>query len=77
MEYTILNTGAKMPLEGIGAFMMAPDEVQNAVTSALNNGYELVDTANAYMNEKAVGRGIKASEKERSEVFLVSKSISL
>ncbi|MEY8661746.1 aldo/keto reductase [Ligilactobacillus faecis] len=73
MEYTILNTGAKMPLEGIGTFMMAPDEAQNAVTSALNNGYELVDTANAYMNEKAVGRGIKASEKERNEIFLVSK----
>lgn len=73
MEYAVLNTDTKMPLEGIGTFMMSPAEAQNAVTNALKSGYELVDTANAYMNEKAVGRGVKASQKARADIFLVSK----
>ena len=59
MEYTTLNNGIKMPMAGIGTFLLSPDEAENSVLSALKEGYRLIDTANAYMNEKAVGRAIK------------------
>jgi diketogulonate reductase-like aldo/keto reductase len=52
---------------------MQPDEAQNAVLSALQNGYTMIDTANAYMNEKAVGRGVKLSGKKREEIYLSTK----
>ena len=58
MEYTTLNNGVKMPMAGIGTFLLTPDEAENSVLSALKNGYRLVDTANAYVNEKAVGRAM-------------------
>jgi diketogulonate reductase-like aldo/keto reductase len=73
MEYLNLNNGTKIPAAGIGTFLMQPQEAQNAVTAALNNGYELIDTANAYMNEKAVGRGIKSSGKVRGDIYLSTK----
>lgn len=57
MQYITLNNKVKMPALGLGTFMLEPDDAQAAVTFALNNGYELIDTANAYVNEKAVGRG--------------------
>ena len=59
MEYVSLNNGVKMPMEGIGTFLLTPDEAENAVLSALNDGARLIDTANAYCNEKAVGRARK------------------
>lgn len=61
MEYITLNNQVKMPILGLGTFMLEPDDAQAAVERALANGYELIDTANAYVNEKAVGRGMKAS----------------
>jgi diketogulonate reductase-like aldo/keto reductase len=73
MEYLNLNNGTKIPAAGIGTFLMQPKEAQDAVTAALQNGYELIDTANAYMNEKAVGRGIKESGKAREEIYLSTK----
>jgi diketogulonate reductase-like aldo/keto reductase len=73
MEYLNLNNGTKIPAAGIGTFLMQPKEAQDAVTAALNNGYELIDTANAYMNEKAVGRGMKASGKARETIYLSTK----
>ena len=73
MDYITLNDGNKMPAIGLGTFMMAPDVAQKAVESALASGYRLIDTANAYMNERAVGRGIKNSGLKREEVFLESK----
>ena len=73
MDYITLNDGNKMPAIGLGTFMMAPDAAQKAVESALASGYRLIDTANAYMNERAVGRGIKNSGLKREEVFLESK----
>lgn len=54
MEYITLNNQVKMPILGLGAFMLEPDDAQAAVGCALANGYELIDTANAYVNEKAV-----------------------
>ena len=61
MEYTTLNNGIKMPMAGIGTFLLTPDEAEAAVVHALENGYRLIDTANAYVNVKAVGRAMKKS----------------
>ena len=73
MEYTTLNNGVKMPMAGIGTFLLTPDEAENSVLSALKNGYRLVDTANAYVNEKAVGRAMKKSGVPREQIFLETK----
>ena len=73
MEYFTLNNGYKMPMAGIGTFMISPADAEVAVESALRNGTRLIDTANAYMNESATGRGIKKSGVPREEIFLVSK----
>ena len=73
MEYFTLNNGYKMPMAGIGTFMISPSDAEVAVESALRNGARLIDTANAYMNESATGRGIKKSGVPREEIFLVSK----
>lgn len=73
MNYIPLNNGVKMPQLGLGTYLLEPDDAQAAVTFALTNGYELIDTANAYVNERAVGRGIKASGRAREEVFLETK----
>jgi len=72
-SYVTLNNGVNMPMTGIGTFMLSPDEAEASVTSALQAGYRLIDTANAYMNEKAVGRAIQKSGIERKEIFLETK----
>lgn len=68
-----LNNGVEMPVAGIGTFMLSPDEAENSVISALQGGYRLIDTANAYVNEKAVGRAMKKSGVAREEIFLETK----
>ncbi len=73
MEHKLLNNGVKMPMAGIGTFMLEPDDAEAAVMTALANGYRLIDTANAYMNEKAVGRAIRKSGVKREEIFLETK----
>ena len=73
MQYITLNNKVKMPALGLGTYLLEPDDAQAAVTFALDNGYELIDTANAYVNEKAVGRGMRASGKTREEIFLETK----
>ncbi len=73
MNYILLNDGNKMPSLGLGTFMLKPNEAEEAVYNALTCGYRLIDTANAYMNERAVGRGIKRSGVKREEIFLESK----
>lgn len=73
MEYATLHNGVKMPMAGIGTFLLSPDEAEASVTSALQSGYRLIDTANAYVNEKAVGRAIKKSGVNRKEIFLETK----
>ena len=73
MEYVTLNNGIKCPVVGIGTFMLSPAEAENSVREALKMGYRLVDTAAAYMNERAVGRGIKQSGVPREEVFISTK----
>lgn len=73
MEYLTLNNGIKMPLVGFGTFMLSGKACVNAVTKAIENGYRMIDTAEAYGNEKEVGEGIKASGINRKELFLVTK----
>ena len=73
MEYITLNNGLKCPVIGIGTFMLSPSDAENSVREALKMGYSLVDTANAYVNERAVGRGIKKSGAKREDVFLATK----
>ena len=73
MEYATLNNGIKMPMAGIGTFLLTPDEAEASVLSALSCGYRLIDTANAYVNEKAVGRALKKSGIPREEIFLETK----
>lgn len=73
MEKIKLNNGIEMPIIGLGTYLLTPDEAEKSVITALANSYTLIDTANAYVNEKAVGRGIKASGKARNEIFLETK----
>lgn len=73
MEYVTLNNGIKMPMAGIGTFLLSLDEAEASVLAALEYGYRLIDTANAYMNEKAVGRAMKHSGVAREDIFLETK----
>ena len=73
MEYITLNNELKCPVVGIGTFMLSPADAENSVREALKMGYRLIDTANAYVNERAVGKGIKDSGVPREEVFLSTK----
>lgn len=68
-----LTGGVVMPMAGIGTFLLSPDEAEASFVSALANGYRLIDTANAYVNERAVGRAMKKSGLKREEIFLETK----
>lgn len=73
MEYLTLNNGVQMPLVGFGTFMLGGKTCANAVAEAIKSGYRMIDTAEAYGNEKEVGVGIQASDIDRKELFLVTK----
>lgn len=73
MEKTVLNNGIECPVIGIGTFMLTPADAENSVREALKMGYSLVDTANAYVNERACGRGIRESGLKREDVFISTK----
>ncbi len=73
MEHITLNNGISCPVVGIGTYMLSPADAENSVREALKMGYRLVDTANAYVNERAVGRGMKDSGVKREDVFLSTK----
>ncbi|MEE3362458.1 MAG: aldo/keto reductase [Anaerovoracaceae bacterium] len=73
MKTVKLNNGTEIPAMGIGTFMMEPDDAEAAVLAAMQSGYDMVDTANAYMNEKAVGRGIKRSGRKREDIYISTK----
>ena len=68
-----LNNGVLMPSVGIGTFLLEPADAENSVREALKMGYRLIDTANAYVNERAVGRGMRASGVKREDIFLSTK----
>lgn len=71
--YIKLNNDVEMPMAGIGTFLLSPEEAERSVLHALQDGYRLIDTANAYVNEKAVGRAMKKSGIPRKEIFLETK----
>lgn len=74
MEFVTLNNGVKMPQEGFGVFQVPdPAQCEQAVLDAIASGYRLIDTAAAYMNEKAVGEAIKKCGVPREELFITTK----
>jgi diketogulonate reductase-like aldo/keto reductase len=75
MEQTItLNTGALMPLLGLGCYKATGEnEVQNAIKDAVSIGYRLFDTASAYKNEEGVGQGIRECGIPRDQLFVTTK----
>ena len=77
MENYKLNNGLEIPKLGIGMYVLTPDQAENSVYWALKDGYRLIDTANVYMNERGVGRGIKKAIDEgickREDIFLTTK----
>ena len=73
METIKLSNGVEMPLLGYGVFKVAPQECERCVSDALNVGYRLIDTAQAYFNEEGVGNAISKSGISRQDIFLVTK----
>ena len=73
MEFIKLNNGIMIPLLGFGTFMLNGADCEAAVAAAIKAGYRLIDTAEAYGNEEAVGKGIAVSGIARNELFLVTK----
>ena len=73
MDDLILNNGLKMPLVGFGTFMLSGEACINAVAAAIERGYRMIDTAEAYGNEREVGEGLRQSGIDRRELFLVTK----
>lgn len=74
MQYVTLNNGNTMPILGFGVFQIAdPKECERAVIDAIETGYRLIDTAASYLNEEAVGKGIRNSGVAREELFVTSK----
>ena len=73
MKYVTLNNGVKMPVLGYGVYQVEPDECERCVSDAIETGYRLIDTAQAYCNEEGVGRAVKKSGIKRDEFFIVTK----
>ena len=73
MEYLQLNNEVKMPMLGFGTFMINGEECEKSVLSAIEHGYRLIDTAEAYGNEEAVGNAIAKCGVDRKELFIVTK----
>ncbi|MGN0407798.1 MAG: aldo/keto reductase [Bacteroides sp.] len=73
MEYLKLNNDITMPVLGFGTFMLAGETCEEAVASAIEAGYRMIDTAEAYGNESTVRNGIVKSGIDRKELFLVTK----
>ena len=73
MEYIKLSNGVQMPTLGYGVFLVSPNECERCVTDAINVGYRLIDTAQAYQNEEGVGNAWRKSGIKREELFLVTK----
>lgn len=73
MKTIKLNNGIEMPQIGYGVYQVSPDECERCVSDALKTGYRMIDTAQAYHNEEGVGRAVKSSGINRSDIFIVSK----
>lgn len=74
MDHVTLNNGIRMPITGFGVFQIPdPAECERSVIDAISAGYRLIDTAASYLNEEAVGRGLRASGVPRDELFVTTK----
>lgn len=73
MEYVTLNNGIKMPILGYGVYQVTPEECERCVLDAIDTGYRLIDTAQAYANEEGVGNAIKKCGVPREELFITTK----
>ncbi|GGW81272.1 aldo/keto reductase [Salegentibacter mishustinae] len=73
MKKLILNDGQKLPTVGFGTYKSEGQEGIEAVSTAISNGYSLIDTAAVYGNEETVGKGIKASGASREDIFVTTK----
>lgn len=73
MQTIQLSNGVQMPILGYGVFLVPPQEAERCVSDALQSGYRLIDTAQAYYNEEGVGEAIKKSGIQREDIFLVTK----
>ena len=71
--FTTLNNGITMPLLGLGVYDMYKREAEEAVTTALEIGYRLIDTAAMYKNETEIGNAVRASGVPRKDIFLTTK----
>ena len=74
MFHVTLNNGLQMPIVGFGVFQIPdPAECERSVVEAIEAGYRLIDTAASYLNEEAVGRGLRASGVGREQLFVTTK----
>jgi 2,5-diketo-D-gluconate reductase A len=73
MQTVTLNNGVEMPILGFGVFQIPNEQTEQAVSDALGAGYRSLDTASSYLNEEAVGRGIKKSGIAREDLFITTK----
>ena len=73
METKILNNGVEMPVLGFGVYQVDEAICERCVSEALAAGYRSIDTAAAYMNERAVGRAVRRSGIPRGELFITTK----
>lgn len=73
MEYITLNNGVKMPLLGYGVYQVTKEECESCVLDAIKVGYRLIDTAQSYFNEEAVGNAIEKCGVPREELFITTK----
>lgn len=73
MEYRILNNGVEMPVLGFGVYQVEETVCEQCVCDAIAAGYRSIDTASAYLNERAVGRAIRRSGVPREEFFITTK----
>lgn len=77
MEYVTLENKVQIPSLGLGTFMISPEDAEKSVYAALKMGYRMIDTANAYLNEEAVGKAIQKAIQEgivkREDIFVSTK----
>ena len=74
IERIKLNNGIEMPMEGFGVFQIPEEDCEEAVRTAIEEGYQLIDTASSYQNEEAVGRAIRSCGVPREELFITTKA---
>lgn len=68
-----LNNGVEIPILGFGTFQITGTDAEQAVMEAIKAGYRHIDTAQSYMNEEAVGKGVSKSGVPREELFITTK----